>query len=138
MTHEEAGYYMVGGKIVVFEFDHDGMDFWGMLAASAISKGGSILPAVPRFLPGGEVHVPGIRAQGLELARTERAAPRVRMEVDVRALVPAPADGPTTAVGPLKARTRGVWPLNPSQEISACQFTNMPVGFSFHAQTCSV
>ena len=22
MTHEEAGYYMVGGKIVVFEFDH--------------------------------------------------------------------------------------------------------------------
>ena len=30
------------------------------------------------------------------------------------------------------------WPSNCSQDTSECQFTNAPVGFGFHAQTCSV
>ena len=30
------------------------------------------------------------------------------------------------------------WPENASHEMFECQFTNVPVGFSFHAHTCSV
>src|SRR5687768_11224573 len=54
----------------------------------------------------------------------------------------ATSDAPAAhrnGVESLPARTRQThWPLNPSQEILECQFTNMPVGFSFHAHTCSV
>jgi hypothetical protein len=32
----------------------------------------------------------------------------------------------------------GFCPLKPSHETFACQFTNAPVGFSFHAHTCRV
>ena len=32
----------------------------------------------------------------------------------------------------------GFWAVNPSHETLGCQFTNVPLGFSFQAQTCSV
>jgi hypothetical protein len=38
----------------------------------------------------------------------------------------------------LIASTQGFWPLNAWHETFGCQFTNAPLGFSFHAQTCSV
>ena len=36
------------------------------------------------------------------------------------------------------ASTHGVWPLKASHDTWGCQFTNVPFGLSFHAQTCSV
>jgi hypothetical protein len=36
------------------------------------------------------------------------------------------------------APTQGFCPLNASQDTFECQLTNVPVGLSFHAQTCSV
>ena len=33
---------------------------------------------------------------------------------------------------------QGFCPLNASHDTLACQFTNVPVGLSFHAHTCSV
>jgi hypothetical protein len=41
-------------------------------------------------------------------------------------------------LGPTIASTQGVWPVNDSHETLGCQFTNAPLGLSFHAQTCSV
>jgi hypothetical protein len=37
-----------------------------------------------------------------------------------------------------RTKNRQFCPLNPSHETFACQFTNAPVGFSFHAHTCRV
>ncbi len=50
---------------------------------------------------------------------------------------------PQTAMGSiisvrLIASTQGFWPLKAWQETFGCQLTNAPLGFSFHAQTCSV
>ena len=41
-------------------------------------------------------------------------------------------------LGPTVASTQGVWPAYDAHETLGCQFTNAPLGFSFHAQTCSV
>jgi hypothetical protein len=39
---------------------------------------------------------------------------------------------------PAIAPAQGFWPANKSHDTLGCQFTNAPLGFSFHAQTCSV
>jgi hypothetical protein len=36
------------------------------------------------------------------------------------------------------APTYGFWLANDAHETWGCQFTNAPLGFCFHAQTCSV
>jgi hypothetical protein len=51
---------------------------------------------------------------------------------------PTPPSHHRVAVRGAIAWSQGFCPLKASHDTLACQFTNVPVGLSFHAHTCSV
>jgi hypothetical protein len=67
---------------------------------------------------------PGGSGRAVEIDRQTLGTPK---RIEKGLLSPAPA-----------ASIQGFCPLNASQDTFECQLTNVPLGLSFHAQTCSV
>ena len=52
--------------------------------------------------------------------------------------LPPPSHHRAAVPGAAIVWRQGLCPLKASHDTLACQFTNVPVGLSFHAHTCSV